>query len=294
MAKYKYSDRIEKFKQVNRPVLKQRVPAVSYIILIFWTFICVFPLYWMFTFSLKSNDEIFGENVIGLPKEWLFSNYKDAIIVGDIGRNFRNSLIVTGFTILLTVIIALMACYALTRMKWRGRNLMNNIFMLGLTVPIHAALLPVFIVLRFFKMTNSYQALIIPYTAFALAMAIMIFGSFMTNIPTELEESACIDGCGTFGIFFKIIVPLMLPAISTVAIFTFLQAWNELMFAVIFNSKAEYRTLPVGIQELSGSYTTAWGPIGAALVIATFPTLIIYALISKKIQASLIAGAIKG
>lgn len=272
----------------------KKYPVFTYLILILWTVICIFPLYWMFTFSLKNNKEIFGENVIGLPKNWLFSNYKEAMTVGHMGKYFLNSGIVTTATIVLTVICSLMACYALTRMKWRGREVVNNIFMLGLTVPIHAAILPVFILLRTLKMTNSYQALIVPYTAFALAMAIMIFGSFMSNIPEELEESACLDGCGTFGIFFKIILPLMRPAISTVAIFTFLQAWNELMFAVIFISDSDYRTLPVGIQTLSGSYTTAWGPIGAALVIATFPTLIVYAFISKKIQESLIAGAIKG
>ena len=244
-----------------------------YILLSLWALVNLFPLYWMFTFSLKTNKEIFGDNIIGLPKEWLWSNYSEALD---------------------TVIFSLMATYALSRMEWRGRKLVNSIFMLGLTVPIHAAILPIFIILRELKMTNSYQALIIPYTAFALAMAIMICQSFIENIPRELEESACIDGCGVYGIFFRIVLPLMKPALSTIGIFTFLQAWNELMFAVIFISDSKYRTLSVGIQALSGAYTTKWGPIGAALVIATFPTLIIYCFMSKKIQESLMAGAIKG
>jgi raffinose/stachyose/melibiose transport system permease protein len=275
------------------PINKSK-PIITYIILIFWTIVNIFPLYWMFTFSLKSNAEIFGENVIGLPIDWLWENYTEAMTTGNMALYFLNSIIVTSITIILTVICSLMACYALTRLEWPGRKLVNNVFMLGLTVPIHAAILPVFVILRSLKMTDSYQALIIPYTAFALAMAIMIFGSFIGNVPKEIEEAACIDGCGTFGIFFRIVLPLMRPAISTVTIFTFLQAWNELMFAVIFNSKSEYRTIPVGIQTLSGSYTTKWGPIGAALVIATFPTLIVYAFMSKKIQKSLIAGAVKG
>ena len=284
--------------------LKKKKPVLTYEVLILWTIICVFPLYWMFTFSLKENSEIFGENVLGLPKKWLWSNYADALKSGTLStgsmmdstiiNGFKNSIIITVLTIAVTVICALMACYALTRMKWRGRETVNNIFMLGLTVPIHAALLPVFLMLKTLKMLNSYQALIIPYAAFALAMAIMIFGSFMVNIPEELEESACLDGCGTFGIFFRIILPLMRPAVSTVAIFTFLQAWNELMFAVIFNSESRFNTLPVAINTFFGSYTTKWGPIGAALVIATFPTLFVYSFISKKIQESLIAGAIKG
>lgn len=257
--------------------IKHKKPVKTYIVLIFWTIVNIFPLYWMFTFSLKSNAEIFGENVVGLPIDWLWENYSEAMTTGNMALYFLNSIIVTSLTIILTVICSMMACYALTRLEWPGRKLVNNIFMLGLTIPIHAAILPIFIILGTLKMTDSYQALIIPYTAFALAMAIMIFGSFIGNVPKEIEEAACIDGCGTFGIFFRVVLPLMRPAIATVTIFTFLQAWNELMFAVIFNSKSEYRTIPVGIQTLSGSYTTKWGPIGAALVIATFPTLIVYA-----------------
>lgn len=267
---------------------------VMYFLLLFWSAINIFPIYWMVTFSLKSNDEIFGANIIGLPKEWLWSNYSEALGAGNMALYFLNSAIVTFVTIMLTVIFSLMASYALSRMEWKGRKIVNNTFMLGLTMPIHAAILPVFIILRELKMTNSYQALIIPYTAFALAMAIMICQSFLDNIHTELEEAACIDGCGVFKIFGKIILPLMKPALSTISIFTFLQAWNELMFAVIFISDSKFRTLSVGIQNLSGSYTTKWGPIGAALVIATFPTLIAYSFMSKKIQKSMMAGAIKG
>ena len=268
--------------------------VVKYTVLIIWTFVSLFPLYYMLMFSLKDNSEIFGSNVIGLPKHWLWSNYKKALIAGNMGLYFFNSCVVTGLTILFTILFSLMAAYALERMIWKGRKQVNALFMLGLTVPIHAAILPIFIILRKFHMLNSYQSLIVPYVAFALAMAIMICSSFMISIPVELEESACIDGAGIYKIFWVIIYPLMKPAFASVAIFTFLQAWNELMFAIIYISDSKYRTLSVGIQSLSGAYTTDWGPIGAGLVIATFPTLIIYLFMSKKIQSSLMAGAIKG
>ncbi len=268
--------------------------TVMYILLGIWSLVNIFPLYWMLTFSLKSNKEIFGDNVIGLPKEWLWKSYEEALNAGNMGLYFLNSAIVTFATIVLTVVFSLMASYGLSRMIWKGRKTVNAIFMLGLTVPIHAAILPVFIMLRNLKMTNSYQALIVPYTAFALAMAIMICQSFIENVPRELEEAACIDGCGVFRIFMQIVLPLMKPALSTIGIFTFLQAWNELMFAIIFISDSKFRTLSVGIQAMSGSYTTKWGPIGAALVIATFPTLIVYCFMSKKIQDSLVTGALKG
>lgn len=265
-----------------------------YIALIVIAFIQLFPLYWMFSFSLKDNSEIFGGNPIGLPGKWLWSNYSKTLLEGNVGHYFINSVIVTGTTIVLTVIVSVMASYALTRMVFKLRKPLNSFFILGLTVPLHSALLPIFIMLRNLKMVNSYWSLIIPYSAFAIPMAILIFSGFMSSLPRELEEAACMDGCSIYKIFFNIILPLMKPAIATVTIFTFLQAWNELMFAVVFISDVKYKTLTVGIQSLAGQYTTEWGPIGAGLMVATLPTLVIYSFMSKKVQDSLVVGAVKG
>ena len=267
---------------------------ITTILLVLWSLIQIFPLYWMITFSLKSNPEIFGGNVIGLPNDWLWSNYSNILQTGNMFRYLMNSVIVTGATIIITVIAATAATYALTRMVWRGRKTANSMFMLGITIPINAVILPVFLILSKMDITNSYWALIIPYSAFALSMAIMISSSFMQGIPKELEEAACLDGCNIYGIFWHVILPLMRPALATLSIFIFLQAWNELMYAVIFINDDRYRTITVGIQQLYGSHTTDWGPIGAALVIATLPVLLIYAFFSSKIQESLVAGAVKG
>jgi len=268
--------------------------VLVYFALIFWTFINLFPIYWMFTFSLKDNKEIFGENVVGLPANWLWSNYSKALSSGDMGRYFLNSIIISFVTILITLIAAIMATYGMTRIVWKGSNAMNSFFMLGLTIPIHASIVPIYITLSRVKMLNSYQALIVPYAAFSLAMAILIATGFMNEIPKDLDEAARIDGCGVWRTFFHVIAPLMKPAVSTIGIYTFLQCWNELMFASVFNSGDKLKTLPAGVQEMSGRYTTEWGPIGAALVIATFPTLVVYIFLSKKIQSSFIAGAVKG
>ena len=272
----------------------KRAKVFIYIGLFVWMIINLFPVYWMFTFSLKNNAEIFGENVIGLPKHWLWSNYTSALNTGHMGKYFLNSAIVATATILITLIVALMATFALTRLIWKQRKNLNKFFMLGLTIPIHASIVPVYVTLSRLHLLNTYWALIIPYSAFSLAMAILVCTGFMNEIPFELDESACIDGCSTWGIFFRIIVPLMKPAVATVGIYTFLQCWNELMFANIFISKTTLKTLPVGVQALSGQYTTEWGPIGAALVLATFPTLLLYIFLSKKIQDSFVAGAVKG
>ena len=266
----------------------------TYIGLLFWMLVNLFPVYWMFTFSLKNNAEIFGDNIVGLPKHWLWSNYTSALNTGKMGLYFLNSAIVAVATIVITLVVALLATFALTRLIWRQRKTLNKFFMLGLTIPIHASIVPVYVTLSRMHLLNTYWALIIPYSAFSLAMAILVCTGFMNEIPRELDESACIDGCNVWGIFLRIIVPLMKPAVATVGIYTFLQCWNELMFANIFISKSALRTLPVGVQALSGQYTTDWGPIGAALVLATFPTLFVYIFLSKKIQDSFVAGAIKG
>ena len=268
--------------------------VLIYVGLVIWALIDLFPVYWMFTFSLKSNEEVYGANVMGLPKEWLWSNYERAMTTGNMPLYFLNSVIVTVSSIAICLVAAMMATYALTRIIWKGSKMMNSFFMLGITIPIHSSIVPIFITLSKLKMVNSYWSLIIPYSAFSLAMAILICTGFMNDIPKDLDEAACIDGCGLWQTFIKIIVPLMKPALATISIYTFLQCWNELMFAQSFISKKEFKTLPVGIQALSGQHTTDWGPIGAALVIATFPTLLVYVFMSKSIQESFIAGAVKG
>ena len=271
--------------------------VLVYFVLIVWSLISLFPVYWMLTFSLKNNAEIFGENVIGLPHNWVWGNYTRAMNTGHMEVYFLNSLIIAVLTILITLVASAMATYAMTRLVWKGREKMNKLFMLfmlGLTIPIHAAIVPLYVVLGKAHLLNSHAALIIPYSAFSLAMGILICTGFMGDIPYDLDEAAFLDGCGVWGIFCRVIAPLMVPAISTVGIYTFLQCWNELMFATIFNSKEAYKTLPVGVQSLAGQYSTEWGPIGAALAIATIPTLIVYVFLSKRIQDSFIAGAVKG
>ncbi len=254
----------------------------------------------------QPETEYVPPNHVGLPSQFRWENYESALKVGRhydpnsaTKRNtmyyyFLNSLVVSASAIVITIMAAFMATYAMTRLVWKGRKAMNKFFMLGLTIPIHAAIVPVYMILSQLGWLNTYQALIIPYAAFSLAMAILISVGFMGDIPYDLDEAAFLDGCGIWGIFFRVIVPLMMPAIATVGIYTFLQCWNELLFATIFVSDGAYRTLPVGVQQLFGQYTTDWGPIGAALSIATIPTLIVYIALSKRIQAGFIAGAVKG
>ncbi|WP_438434985.1 carbohydrate ABC transporter permease [Gorillibacterium sp. sgz500922] len=254
----------------------------------------LYPLVWLAFFSLKDNSEIFSGHVAGLPKKFLWSNYARALSDGHVLTYFFNSILVTAASIILILILSSMTGYAITRMNWKLSNSTMTLILLGMMVPIHAALLPLFMVLKHFHLLNTYWSLIIPYVAFGIPLAVFILSSFFKGVPRELEESAVMDGSGIYRTFFSIILPLVRPAIATVAIFSFLSCWNELMFAVTFINKASYQTLTVGMMSMVGTYITQWGIIGAGLMITTIPTVIIYLLLNKQVQESMIAGAVKG
>lgn len=259
--------------------------------LIFWLVLCLFPLYWLFCFSLKDTQEIFSGNLIGLPTQWLFSNYANAWNSANISLFLLNSIIDTAVTLLFTSLLGFMCAYGLLRMRWRGQKVVMTYIMMGMMIPMHAALYPLTETLL--PLMKTHWALIIPYTAFNIPITILILSGFITNIPYEMEEAACIDGSGIYRTAFTIILPMMVPAIVTAAIFVFLQVWNELLLATIFTT-GKVRTLTVGIQQMSGQYQTDYGSMGAALVIATLPTLVLYMCMSGQVQKSLIAGAVKG
>ncbi|WP_434655994.1 carbohydrate ABC transporter permease [Thermoanaerobacterium thermosaccharolyticum] len=262
--------------------------------LVIWAIIQLYPLFWLFLFSVKNNTEIFGGNILGFPRIWQWSNYSEALSSGNVGRYFINSSIVTILTIVISSILVSTSAYAIVRMKWKYSKLVLTIFLTGMMVPIHATLLPLFIILKDLNLLNTYASLVIPYVAFAIPMGIFILTGFLYTIPKELEESAFLDGCSIYKSFYYIILPLIRPALATIAIFTYLSTWNELMFANTFINSDAIRTLTVGIMSLSGQYQTEWGPIGAGLVIATIPTILIYVLLSEQVQKSLVVGAVKG
>ena len=276
----------------KRPKFIGKILLQAFLIIV--AIIQIYPLIWLAFFSLKDNGEIFSGDVLGLPKKFLWSNYAKALSDGNVLTYFVNSVWVTVITILIVLILASMTGYAITRMKWKLSNVTMTVILLGMMVPIHAALLPLFMVLKNLKMLNTSWSLIIPYVAFGIPMAVFILGSFFKGVPREMEESAVIDGCGIYRTFFYIILPLVKPALATVAIFTFLSSWNELMFAVTFINNTAYQTLTVGMMSMVGTYITQWGIIGAGLMISTIPTIIIYLLLSKQVQKSMIAGAVKG
>lgn len=254
----------------------------------------LFPLYWLITFSLKGNVEIFGDNVIGLPKVWRWENYVTALTDGGILRYFFNSVLYAAVTVLVAGLLSAMAAYAISRMEWKLKGLVFSVFTLGIMIPTQATLLPLFQIMDKLGLKGGYLGLMIPYIAFALPMSVMIMSGFYKGIPKEIEEAACIDGAGIFRCFKSIIIPIVKPALATASIYTFLGTWNELMFANTLIDDSKFRTLPVGVMSFAGQYSTDWGLIGAGMVIATLPTIVIYFLLSNQVQESLVAGAVKG
>lgn len=282
-------------KTLQKPKLPHSSGLVlTTIVLMTVALVQIFPFYWMLTFSLKSNADIYGGNIAGLPTTLHFENYVKAFTTGNIGVYLKNSVIITLVTIAVVTLLACMASYAMLRMEWKFQGAVFALFLLGYMIPMHATLLPLMKLLGKLGLLDSRLALIFPYIAFGLPFAIYILSGFMRAIPRELEEAACIDGCNIFQIFFRVIMPLLKPAISTIVIFTFLSAWNELMLAMTFINDASKKTLTYGIMSFEGQYAVDWGTVGAGLSIATIPVLIFYLIFAEAFQKGIIAGAVKG
>ena len=269
--------------------------TLIYLFLAVFTFILIFPFYWLVTFSFKSNTEIFdSNNLVGLPKVWHLENFSKALMGGEILRYLLNSVFYAAVTVVVSTLLASMVAYAINRMYWKAKGIVAAIFSLGIMIPVQATLLPLFQGLDRLGIRGGYLGLMLPYITFAMPMTVMILGGFFKALPREIEEAACIDGCNIFNMFFKIILPMIRPGIATSCIFAFLNTWNELLFANTFVDDAKYKTLPVGIMSFVGEHSTNWGIIGAGMVIATLPTVLIYLLLSKQVQESFTVGAVKG
>ena len=269
--------------------------TLIYLFLTVFTFIQIFPFYWLVTFSFKSNTEIFdSNNLVGLPKVWHLENFSKALMGGEILRYLLNSVFYAAVTVVVSTLLASMVAYAINRMYWKAKGIVAAIFSLGIMIPVQATLLPLFQGLDRLGIRGGYLGLMLPYITFAMPMTVMILGGFFKALPREIEEAACIDGCNIFNMFFKIILPMIRPGIATSCIFAFLNTWNELLFANTFVDDAKYKTLPVGIMSFVGEHSTNWGIIGAGMVIATLPTVLIYLLLSKQVQESFTVGAVKG
>jgi raffinose/stachyose/melibiose transport system permease protein len=268
--------------------------AIVYTLLSVLAAVQLFPLIWLFDFSLVKSGEVFGADFLKWPNPPQWINYLRAWTNGMILPYFINSVIVVTLTVILGVICSFMVAYACTRMTWKGRSLVYGFIMLGMMVPIHATLLPNFLLFNKLNMLDSYWALIIPYTAFSLSFNTLIFTGFLKSVPRALEESAIIDGCGTWGVMFRIVAPISKPAMMTVAVMTFVGNWNEFIMANTFLSTDTYRTLPFSVIKFMGYYVSDYATQFACMMLVALPTLLVYVFLNKYITEGATVGAVKG
>src|SRR5699024_691148 len=264
-----------------------------YVCLIAVALFQILPIVWLFLFSLKNNNEIFGASPFSLPAEFRWQNYQK-VWEGGIGIYFFNSIWITLLAIVLTVLFASMATFAITRMRWKLSNLVLGLFMVGLMIPIHSALIPLFSMFLNVNLIDNPLSIVISYTAYNLPITMMILLGFYYTLPRELEEAAVIDGCSIHRLFFQIILPMTTPVMATTVVINMIYNWNEFVFVNTFISSEKYKTLTVGIQNFIGQYMTDWGAIGATLIISVLPIIIAFIFFSNKVVEGISASAVKG
>lgn len=267
--------------------------VLMYVILIILAIIYVSPLLWMISVSLKTNSDLFN-NPFGISVKPQWNNYFIAWTAGKLGIATLNSAIVCIVSLILSMLFGAMAAFAIARMKWRLSSSVLTFFLIGMMIPVHCILIPLFITFTKIGLTDSLIGLILPYISFSLPTTIFILMGFFLSMPGELIEAACIDGSTIYGCFFKIALPLSKSGLFVTGLMTFVANWNELLVSMVFNSNDLKRTLPVTLTAFVSPYSTNYVQMFAAIVIAVLPTIVVYCMFSNKIVSGLTAGAIKG
>jgi raffinose/stachyose/melibiose transport system permease protein len=282
-------------KAYRRPIVFSNfvITALKYIILILASLIILVPLLVTFLGGFKTSGELLL-SPFSLPNVWRTENYTDVLQGSAFWRQLLNSTLVMLATAIGVVVLASMAAFVFARIRFRGREILFNFMTLGLLFPIAVAILPLYITIRQSGLVDNLWGIILPQIAFALPINILILRGFFIQVPNELEEAAAIDGCSTFGFFWRILLPLVRPALAAVVVLTFVASWNNFFLPLlVLNTEALY-TLPLGIMQFQGQYGTDWAKMMAYLSLALIPTIGFYLLAERQIIAGLTAGAVKG
>lgn len=267
--------------------------TIIYFILGIFSLVNAYPIVWMVINSFKSESE-FIVNQFGFPKVFVLENYINAWNTANLGVLFKNSIFICVTATVITVLLGALASYFLSRFTFKMNKFIYTFFIFGLLIPIHATLVPMFILMRNLGLLDTPITLIFPYIAFHLPITIFILTSFMKAFPKDIEESAIMDGCGIFRVFWSIILPMSRPALATVVILNFIYNWNEFSFALVLINDPGLQTLPLGLANFAGQFTTNYGAQMAGLTMSLIPIVIFYLLLEKEIVQGMTAGAVKG
>jgi raffinose/stachyose/melibiose transport system permease protein len=259
---------------------------IIYVILIFY------PLFNMVISSLKATREIF-QNPFGLPESLQLGNYKAVWIDRGFGRYFKNSLFVTAVSMIFIIFLGSMAAFGVSRYQYRLRTWIYMLFLSGIMLPLKAAIIPLFIIVKNFGLMDKHISVILIFIAMGLPSTVFILSGFMKTIPLDLEYAARIDGCNDWMIYRRIVMPVTTSAVALVTIYNAVPIWNDFFFPLVFIQSDRLKTLPIGLSTFFGQYATNWSFLFTGLSIAILPMLFLYLFMSKYFILGMTAGAIK-
>lgn len=266
--------------------------SLQYLLAYLFALLSIYPIWLMIANSFKSTAEIYTDP-LGLPASFSFTNYRKLWETVPFADYLINSIIVSAASVILTLICSSLAAFYLARFAFRWNGFLYFFFLLGLMIPIKLGIVPLFLLMKELGLLNSLWSLILLYTGSGIPLSVFILTGFLRTLPIELEEAARIDGCNHFQVFWRILLPLVRPALGTVMIINFISAWNDFFFPLIFIQKDALKTIPIGMLSLFGEYEADWSLLFAGLTLSALPMIIVFLLASKQFMEGLTAGAVK-
>lgn len=279
---------------MNKTKIKSRICwAIAILFAVAGLLAAIVPFIFMILNSFKDKFEMLTNGIFALPEKWSLANYK-TVLEANFPRYFLNSIIVLVVSLALLLFIAACASYPLSRMKFKANGFIYSVIVACMAIPVHITLIPIFRMSQAMHIYDTICALIGPYVAISVPISVFILTSFMRDIPREIEEAAEIDGCSRFGMFFKIMLPMAKPGLSTLAIYNGVTMWNEYIFAYTLTQNADSRTLPLAVWDFRGQYSMDIPLIMAVLTLTALPMIILFIFAQDKLIKGMTAGAVKG
>ena len=264
-----------------------------YLLALFFLVLFGFPFVITIIMSFKSMPDYMSGNYWGLPKKIFLGNVQK-VLLSRFNRYFLNSIFVAGLSVTLTTLVASLASYAFARLKFRLSPFVFTLFIIGMMIPVHTTLIPIYQLTKAIHLTDNLLGLILPYTSIGLPVAIYVLTQFFREVPGSIQESAFIDGASSLRIYWSIMLPISIPAVSTVGILNFLTYWNEFIYAMTLINTTIKRTVPLGIREFYGLEMVNIPAVFAAILVASLPVILFYMFAQEKVINGLSAGSVKG
>jgi multiple sugar transport system permease protein len=268
--------------------------ALLYLGLILSTAAVLFPMAWMLSTSLKTESEAFRMPPTWIPREPTLQAYVSIWGMKHFGRYFFNTAVVAVASTLLSLVLSVPASYGFARFRFRGARALLSIILLTQMLPSVLLVIPYFTLMRVLGLLNTHLALILAYASFSLPFSTWMLRGFFAGIPRELDEAAMVDGCSRLQAIRRVIIPLAVPGMGATSLFTFLLAWNHYLFALALSNRESMYTISVGLGAMIGEFRIAWNELMAAALVATVPTLLVYAFLERYFVQGLTGGAVKG